>query len=326
MKKECNIIQDLLPNYIENLVSKETEEYIEKHISECDECEKKLELMKNNKADSNDKKEKEEKIEVDYLKKYKKKIKSIKKVVIILIVVLVIALLAGLKLAMNYNTYNIIAKNVVNSRQNLENLNNYSIYKFWGYEDKETGKMIVKSIQEYYYKNGKYKIVDKLITNDNLKIEEAIKVSDGVIIDKIEYGSDNSDDKVKVFPRNKTIENTTTSYEKSHYIKHLIYSYALGETLSADDKDWKVNFAMNFLSNNIEEKNFLGIDCFVIKENGSSYQERWYNKANYRPVRIITDQSEEYKEVIFLYNENNVADEDVKYNPEQYKDYNIKNN
>ncbi len=326
MKQECNIIQDLLPNYIENLVSKDTAEYIENHINGCDECKKILELMQNNTTDSNNKKEKEEEIEVDHLKKYKKKMKVIKRVVIILVAIIVIALLVGLKFAMNYNTYNIIAKNVVNSRQELENSNNYSIYKIWGYENKETGEMIVKSIQEYYYKDGKYKIVDKLISNDNLNIEEALNGSDGVIIDKIEYGSTNSDDKVRIFPRNKKIENITISYEESHYIKHLVYSYALVEIISADDKDWKANFAMNFSDNNIQEDNFLGIECYIIKENESHYQERWYDKENYRPIRIISNESNEFKETIFFYNENSVTDEDVEFNQEQYKDYIIKNN
>ena len=30
--KECNIVQDLLPNYIEGLVSRETSEFVKKHI------------------------------------------------------------------------------------------------------------------------------------------------------------------------------------------------------------------------------------------------------------------------------------------------------
>ena len=39
MKKyECNIVQDLLPNYIEKLTSENTNEYITKHLSECEQC------------------------------------------------------------------------------------------------------------------------------------------------------------------------------------------------------------------------------------------------------------------------------------------------
>ena len=39
--KECNIVQDLLPNYIEGLVSRETSEFVKKHIDECEFCKNK---------------------------------------------------------------------------------------------------------------------------------------------------------------------------------------------------------------------------------------------------------------------------------------------
>ena len=34
----CNIIQDLLPNYIDKISSKETNELVEEHIQECNNC------------------------------------------------------------------------------------------------------------------------------------------------------------------------------------------------------------------------------------------------------------------------------------------------
>ncbi len=35
---ECKIVQDLLPNYIENLTSNETSEFIKGHLDNCKEC------------------------------------------------------------------------------------------------------------------------------------------------------------------------------------------------------------------------------------------------------------------------------------------------
>ena len=32
-KKECKVVQDLLPNYIEGLTTKETNEFIEEHLN-----------------------------------------------------------------------------------------------------------------------------------------------------------------------------------------------------------------------------------------------------------------------------------------------------
>ena len=47
-KKDCKIVQDLLPNYIENLTNEETNKFIDEHLKECNECQKIFEadLMK----------------------------------------------------------------------------------------------------------------------------------------------------------------------------------------------------------------------------------------------------------------------------------------
>ena len=65
--EKCKVIQDLLPIYIEKLTSNETNEYIENHLKECDECTKILTDMGENiildKIDDIKK--------IDYLKKIK---------------------------------------------------------------------------------------------------------------------------------------------------------------------------------------------------------------------------------------------------------------
>ncbi len=38
MKRECNIVRDLLPLYVENMVSEETKDFVEAHLSKCPEC------------------------------------------------------------------------------------------------------------------------------------------------------------------------------------------------------------------------------------------------------------------------------------------------
>ena len=39
-KKDCKIVQDLLPNYIEKLTNEETNKYVEDHLKECEKCKK----------------------------------------------------------------------------------------------------------------------------------------------------------------------------------------------------------------------------------------------------------------------------------------------
>jgi hypothetical protein len=46
MKNECSIVRDILPLYVENMVSAETGEFIKEHLNSCSECSAELEAMK----------------------------------------------------------------------------------------------------------------------------------------------------------------------------------------------------------------------------------------------------------------------------------------
>ena len=46
MKTECSIVRDLLPLYVEDMVSAETAQYIKTHLAECPECQKELTDLK----------------------------------------------------------------------------------------------------------------------------------------------------------------------------------------------------------------------------------------------------------------------------------------
>lgn len=47
MNKQCEIVQDLLPLYVDNVCSKSSAEMVEEHVSQCSECLKLHEKMKN---------------------------------------------------------------------------------------------------------------------------------------------------------------------------------------------------------------------------------------------------------------------------------------
>ena len=46
MKNECNIIRDILPLYVEDMVSADTSAFVEEHLEKCAECRAELEDMK----------------------------------------------------------------------------------------------------------------------------------------------------------------------------------------------------------------------------------------------------------------------------------------
>lgn len=45
MKNECSIVRDILPLYVEDMVSEDTADFVKEHVSDCEECRKELEKM-----------------------------------------------------------------------------------------------------------------------------------------------------------------------------------------------------------------------------------------------------------------------------------------
>ena len=85
MKKECRIVQDLLPLYIDEVVSKESNDFIEKHLQECKQCKEMLNLLKQEEQVSNiDEKE--------AIRKFHKKLtyKNLKTLIITLLCIIII--------------------------------------------------------------------------------------------------------------------------------------------------------------------------------------------------------------------------------------------
>lgn len=97
-KISCAVIKDLLPTYLDELTSEESNQMIEAHINECDECRTTLENMR---APEIDEKQIEiEKKEIDFLKKNRKHLETILEVTIGLAISIAIAgLIFALQLA-----------------------------------------------------------------------------------------------------------------------------------------------------------------------------------------------------------------------------------
>ena len=112
--KNCKIVQDLLPNYIENLTSEETNTFIEEHLTECDNCKKIYESMKKDYKIENEKRDGRE---VEYIKKYNKKMKVWKKFLLIALVIFAVyacSVIYKLIILSNIDKQNIISNNKEN--------------------------------------------------------------------------------------------------------------------------------------------------------------------------------------------------------------------
>ena len=45
MKNDCSIVQELLPLYKEDMVSKDTADFVRQHLDQCDECRAEFERL-----------------------------------------------------------------------------------------------------------------------------------------------------------------------------------------------------------------------------------------------------------------------------------------
>ncbi len=87
MKKECEIVQDLIFGYCDGTLNPASKELVEKHLVKCEECKKVYEeIKKDKKIDDAD-----DKIEIDYLKRVNKKLKR-KKIMIVISSICVVLL------------------------------------------------------------------------------------------------------------------------------------------------------------------------------------------------------------------------------------------
>ena len=86
-KKDCKIVQDLLPNYIDKLTSEETNTYIEEHVNTCKDCKKVLDNMQ---KDIQLQEKKLEKKKVEYIKKYNRRLKALKISLLSIICILIV--------------------------------------------------------------------------------------------------------------------------------------------------------------------------------------------------------------------------------------------
>lgn len=137
--KNCKIVQDLLPNYIDKLTNDETNSFIEEHLKECQGCQKILENMKRGLELDSKKLDENEIKYVKYNKKYNKKLKFLKYALGIIILTYLIIIVSR----------TIIMTSLSIKAQNSQANSNYYV-KAYSYQGENL------SIKESYNKNGDY--------------------------------------------------------------------------------------------------------------------------------------------------------------------------
>ena len=108
MRKECNIIGDLLPLYTEKMVSADTEEFVKEHLETCEECRKAYEGMNKPQAQERGKEGKEDKHSREAaapLLNLKRKLRKQKLLTIVCTCLFVVALLVSALAALTAPVY-----------------------------------------------------------------------------------------------------------------------------------------------------------------------------------------------------------------------------
>jgi hypothetical protein len=135
VKNDCEIVQDLLPNYIEHLTTASSNTLIENHLETCEDCKNILENMKKNITI----KDKPDKKEINYIKKFSSKIIILE--AIILLIIILFILIIGRKF--------IILKTIYSNQNNYIDSENFHIIS-----TNYTGDEIYTI--EFYKLNNKY--------------------------------------------------------------------------------------------------------------------------------------------------------------------------
>lgn len=167
MKRECEIVQDLLFCYYDGVASSSSKDLVESHLQTCEDCRQVLEEMKQ------DKNEQDTQKEIDYLGKINKKMKRKTIITIISLIILAFFVIGNLYILFSFYqegfSINIYLKDEISSEQ-LENIQKLLVDK--------CGKDNVKYFsKEDALNKAKEKFKEKKELLDNYSKENPFKSS-----------------------------------------------------------------------------------------------------------------------------------------------------
>jgi len=174
-KTECEIVQDLLFGYSDDVLNAESNKLVEKHLLECKECQSKFnEIQKDIEIHENNQKK-----QIDYLKKIRRR-NTIKTILISVVIVFLIFFIFYLRKF-------IIVNDFINKAKESAKSNN--IYR-------EVSKMVTDdsvAITKEWYKDGKYKLQTDIYSEKG--VENFMTV----------YATVNSDERITIFENSKEV-------------------------------------------------------------------------------------------------------------------------
>ena len=288
MKAECEVVQDLLFSYVDGVLNPASKQMVEKHFRECEDCKSKLEKIKKETMKNEDTKK-----EIDYLKKVKIKsrIKSI---------LLAIGILFFLCLILYFDKF-IKINNMMNQSEKLLASNNFY---------KETTQILSSnetSVVKEYYKDGKYKRVSEIYSDD------------GVKVDFIEYATVNSDERILINEENHV------TIQKGLSSKLMNAESAMKNAVFVQNQNLRLRLGTALVMSLKKDNYDIGREYYVLRNQFEQNQrwELWLDKETGLPLKEINREAEtlyytsgivkDVKDIIreFKYEFDVVTEEDV---------------
>ena len=183
-KSKCEIVQDLLIGYVDDVLNEASKKLVEEHLGECEICQKRLEELK---ADIVENKQSQER-EIDYLKKIRKKskIKAILMAIGILMAIFVVW----------YVRQFIVVQSIASKAEQFLHSNNFY---------KETRQILTDnkvSVEKTYYKDGKCKNVWEIYSDE------------GKEINYIKYSTKDAEENITIIPSENKVNIETGEFVK----------------------------------------------------------------------------------------------------------------
>lgn len=303
IKNECKIVKDLLPNYVENLTSKETKEFVEEHIETCKDCKEILKMLKGERNKENQEQKNEEEQEFKHLKKYNRKMRILK--ITASILALIILVMWGIMIIMHIKRQIAYEKGkypyeiITQAENKLEEL------------IKESNLEIIEE-RKFRYKDGEnrsrniYKYKDNKISEEYRRY---IKDSESTSLEYKNYGiaSEKGTEMIQI-TENISFEETDNMF---YYISSDIrYTDSRKDSYIDPFNRFDV---LDCSSLKVREEKYKDKDCYVISlEEDEVHDEIWIEKETYIILRkIISTGDDYYDESDFTWNIGIVTDEGI---------------
>lgn len=253
-KTECEIVQDLLLSYVDDVLNESSRRLVEKHLIECEICQEKWKEIKKDIMEN----EKMQKKEIDYLKKIRRKsrIKSF---------FLAIGIIAFIGLFFYLRQFIIVLDITKKEEKSLQSNNFYQ-------EKREIISNQEVSVIKIYYKDGKCKKVWETYTDQ------------GEETNSIQYSNKNSEETITILPRENQVIIETG--EVNAILNHETNIKGVS-SICADDLISKLGMA--FVKSIQTDTYEIGREYYVLKNRFERNQnwETWIDKETGLPLKII---------------------------------------